>query len=103
MQLLQVPENVLSSVHLAVIRLQQASAQEHRLVFEGLRAAGIGVQLHYTPVYLQPYYRHMGFMEGQFPEAEVYAGSAISLPIYPGMHAVDHQYVIEVLHNLLSA
>ena len=100
-QLLEVPEEVLSSVHLAVIRLQQASAQEHRQVFEGLRAAGIGVQMHYSPVHLQPYYRHMGFKEGDFPGAEAYASSAISLPLFPGLKLLEQQYVHEVMLNLL--
>ena len=101
-QLLEVPEEVLSSVHLAVIRLQQATVQEHRQVFERLRAAQIGVQLHYSPVHLQPYYRHMGFMEGQFPEAEAYASSAISLPLYPGLQTADQHRVASTLSTLLS-
>ena len=97
------PEDVLSSVHLAVIRLQQASAQEHRQVFEGMRAAGIGVQLHYSPVHLQPYYRALGFAVGEFPEAEAYASNAISLPVYPGLHAADQQRVVNTLSTLLGA
>jgi dTDP-4-amino-4,6-dideoxygalactose transaminase len=101
-QLLEVPEEVLSSVHLAVIRLQQASPQRHRQVFEGLRATGIGVQLHYSPVHLQPYYRSMSFMEGKFPEAEAYAISAISLPLYPGLQAADQQRVANTLSTLMS-
>ncbi len=92
-QLLEVPEDVLSSVHLAVIRLQQATAEQHRHIFEGLRSVGIGVQLHYSPVHLQPYYRALDFAEGQFPEAEAYATSAISLPLFPGLSAVDQQRV----------
>jgi len=96
-QLLEVPEDVLSSVHLAVIRLQQASAEQHRQVFEGLRVAGIGVQLHYSPVHLQPYYRKLGFREGQFPAAEAYAKSAISLPLFPGLSASDQQRVVSAL------
>jgi UDP-4-amino-4,6-dideoxy-N-acetyl-beta-L-altrosamine transaminase len=92
-QLLEVPKDVLSSVHLAVIRLQQATAEQHLQVFEGLRAAGVGVQLHYSAVHLQPYYRKLGFAEGQFPEAEAYASSAISLPLFPGLSAVDQQRV----------
>lgn len=102
-QLLEVPEDVLSSVHLAVIRLDQVSAQEHRQVFEGLRAAGICVQLHYSPVHLQPYYRAMAFMEGEFPEAEAYASNAISLPLYPGLHAADQQRVVNTISTLLGA
>ena len=81
-QLLEVPEDSISSVHLAVIRLQDASAEQHRQVFEGLRYSGIGVQLHYSPVHLQPYYRAIGFEEGLFPEAEAYALSALSLPLF---------------------
>ena len=102
-RLLEVPEDVLSSVHLAVIRLQQATAEQHRQVFEGLRAAGIGVQLHYSPVHLQPYYRHMGFKEGQFPEAEAYATSAISLPLYPGLEVEDQRRVVNTLSALMAA
>ena len=101
-QLLQVPENVLSSVHLAVIRLQQATAEQHRQVFEGMRAAGIGVQLHYSPVQLQPYYRAMGFGEGQFPEAEVYAHCAISLPLFPGLKSGQCIFVAQQLNRLLN-
>jgi dTDP-4-amino-4,6-dideoxygalactose transaminase len=94
---------VLSSVHLAVIRLQQATAEQHRQVFEGLRAAGIGVQLHYSPVHLQPYYRAIGFAEGQFPEAEAYASSAISLPLFPGLSKGDQERVAAMLAETLEA
>ena len=102
-QLLEVPKDVLSSVHLAVIRLQNFSAKQHRLVFEGLRAAGIGVQLHYSPVHLQPYYRALGFAEGQFPKAEAYASSAISLPIFPGFSTLEQDRVIAELAHQLDA
>ena len=101
--MLEVPEDVLSSVHLAVIRLQQATPKQHRQVFEGLRAAGIGVQLHYSPVHLQPYYRAMGFAEGKFPEAEAYSSSAISLPLFPGLSAADQQRVAATLAEKLQA
>ena len=101
-QLLEVPEDVLSSVHLAVIRLQQASAQKHRQVFEGLRADGIGVQLHYSPVHLQPYYRRQGFRMGDFTEAEAYATNAISLPLYPGLQEAGQQRVAQTLSTLLG-
>ena len=102
LQLLEVPEAVVSSVHLAVIRLQKTTASLHRSVFEGLRAAGIGVQLHYSPVHLHPYYRHMGFAEGQFPQAEAYATSAISLPLYPGLQVDDQHRVANTLSTLMS-
>ena len=99
--LLDVPDDVLSSVHLAVIRLQQATADQHRQLFEGLRSAGIGVQLHYSPVHLQPYYRALGFAEGQFPKAEAYAKIAISLPIFPGLGDDEQNKVSSILCELL--
>jgi UDP-4-amino-4,6-dideoxy-N-acetyl-beta-L-altrosamine transaminase len=98
-RLLDVPEDVLSAVHLAVIRLEGSSSAQHRQVFEGLRAAGIGVQLHYSPVHLQPYYRRLGFGVGQFPESEAYASSAISLPLFPGLTAEEQQRVVKVFEE----
>lgn len=101
-RLLEVPNDVVSAVHLAVIRLQNLSASQHRQVFDGLRAAGIGVQLHYSPVHLQPYYRQLGFNECFRPEAEAYAVSAITLPLFPGLKARQQQRVVEVLAQELE-
>ena len=58
-----------SGLHLYVIRLQTRSEMQtsHRQVFEGLRKQGIAVNLHYIPVYWQPYYRDLGFAPGDFP------------------------------------
>jgi len=100
--LLEIPPNVSSALHLAVIRLQERDPQHHRHVFEGLRAAGIGVQLHYSPVHLQPYYRRLGFAEGDFPEAEAYARNAISLPLYPGLQDHEQERVVQALSTLLG-
>jgi UDP-4-amino-4,6-dideoxy-N-acetyl-beta-L-altrosamine transaminase len=100
MRLLDVPEEVLSAVHLAVIRLVGASPERHRQVFNRLRAEEIGVQLHYSPVHLQPYYRRLGFGVGQFPESEAYAFSAISLPLFPGLPAKATQRVVDCLKKL---
>ena len=59
-----------SAWHLYVIRLEASSSR--RQVFEALRRAGIGVQVHYIPVHRQPYYRALGFRKGDFPAAEAY-------------------------------
>lgn len=99
--LLEVPEDVLSAVHLAVIRLEGARPEQHRQVFEGLRDAGIGVQLHYSPVHLQPYYRRLGFGNHQFPRSEAYASSALSLPLFPSLGLADQKRVISRLNKLL--
>jgi dTDP-4-amino-4,6-dideoxygalactose transaminase len=103
LRLLEIPHDVHSALHLAVIRLDNASPAHHRQVFDGFRAAGIGVQLHYTPVHLQPYYRRLGFQQGDFPEAEAYATNAISLPLYPGLQDHDLQRVADTLTTLLGA
>jgi len=92
-----------SSFHLYVIRLQLEQLEVgHRHVFEGLRERGIGVNLHYMPVHLQPYYRRKGFAGGQFPEAESYAREAISLPLYPGLSEAMQDEVVEKLRQVLS-
>jgi UDP-4-amino-4,6-dideoxy-N-acetyl-beta-L-altrosamine transaminase len=58
------------------------SSEHRRVIYDGLRSAGIGVNVHYIPVHLQPYYRRLGFRAGDFPNAESYYAGAISLPIY---------------------
>lgn len=79
-------EDSYSGLHLFVIRLDLASMNvTHREVFERLRVAGIGVNLHYIPVYRHPYYSSMGFDAKDFPEAERYYSEAISLPMYPAL------------------
>jgi UDP-4-amino-4,6-dideoxy-N-acetyl-beta-L-altrosamine transaminase len=100
--LLEIPTAVRSAVHLAVIRLQSRDPTHHRRVFQGLLAAGIGVQLHYSPVHLQPFYRRFGFAEGDFPEAEAYACNAISLPLYPGLQEQEQHRVVQALAGLLD-
>lgn len=101
LRLLEIPEDVYSALHLAVIRLDDPDPVQHRRMFEGLRAAHIGVQLHYSPVHLQPYYRRLGFAEGDFPRTEAYASNAISLPLYPGLSEQQQQRVAEVIAGLL--
>jgi UDP-4-amino-4,6-dideoxy-N-acetyl-beta-L-altrosamine transaminase len=91
-----------SAWHLYVVRLQLDSIKlSHRQVFEGLRAAGIGVNLHYIPVHLQPYYRDQGFAEGDFPQAERYYAQAISLPLFPLLSDEQQDHVVEQLRRLV--
>lgn len=92
-----------SGLHLYVIRLQrEKSPITHRELFEALRAAGIGVNLHYIPVHTQPYYQHRGFQIGDFPEAEAYYREAISLPLYPTLSDDWQDEVISTLKNILQ-
>ena len=90
--------DVYSALHLYVIRLQvEKIARSHREVFETMRERGIGVNLHYIPVHIQPYYQAMGFKPGGFPEAERYYSEAISLPMYPTLTAGQQDTVVDAL------
>lgn len=89
-----------SAYHLYVIRLNLQLLEKTRLeVFESLRQAGIGVNVHYIPVHTQPYYRRLGFKPGDFPEAERYYEEAITLPLYYNLSEEDQNYVVENLRN----
>jgi UDP-4-amino-4,6-dideoxy-N-acetyl-beta-L-altrosamine transaminase len=92
-----------SGLHLYVIRLRlDAIDATHRQVFERLRAAGIGVNLHYMPVYRHPYYAELGFAAGYCPQAEQYYREAISLPMYPTLSEAEQDYVVDSLRSALS-
>lgn len=92
-----------SSWHLYVVRLDLGRiGKSHREVFEEMRASGIGVQLHYIPVHLQPYYRRLGFKRGEFPEAERYAEEAISLPLFYALSEEQQDAVVEALRRALT-
>ncbi|MCL6700803.1 UDP-4-amino-4,6-dideoxy-N-acetyl-beta-L-altrosamine transaminase [Pseudomonas sp. T1.Ur] len=92
-----------SAWHLYVVRLRlDEISLSHRQVFEGLRAAGIGVNLHYIPVHLQPYYRDLGFAPGDYPQAERYYAEAISLPMFPSLSDEQQDYVVGQLQRLLE-
>ncbi len=99
--ILEIPKNVYSALHLMIIRLNNSDEEFHRSVFKELRNHDIGVQLHYLPVHLQPYYKNLGFKVGDFPNAEFYAKNAISLPIYPALELEKINYIVEVLKNLV--
>ena len=92
-----------SGLHLYVIRLQLNQIKHsHQQVFESLRERGIGVNLHYIPVHIQPYYQAMGFKPGDFPEAEGYYVEAISLPMYPGLSEIQQDAVLDALMKALQ-
>lgn len=92
-----------SSWHLYVIRLKlDRIAKTHTQVFEELRRAGIGVNLHYIPVHAQPYYQGLGFKWGDFPQAEQYYREAISIPLYYDLTEENQEQVGSVLRKILS-
>lgn len=91
----------LSAWHLYVI--QVADPTWRRPVFDAMRAANIGVQVHYIPVHTQPYYRALGFKPGDFPLAEAYYSRALSLPLFPGLSDSEQDRVVETLAQALRA
>ena len=92
-----------SAWHLYIIRIDQRRiTRTHRAIFDQLREAGIGVNLHYIPVYRQPYYRELGFGQGYCPNAEAYYAEAISLPIYPSMTDEEQDFVIVTIKQVLG-
>ncbi len=92
-----------SSWHLYVVRLHLGDlGKSHRQVFEALRQAGIGVNLHYIPVHTQPYYQTLGFQWGDFPQAEQYYREVISLPLYYGLTEADQDRVVHRLQEILA-
>ena len=98
----QHPESY-SGLHLYVICLKLNEIRKtYREVFESLREAGIGVNLHYIPVYRQPYYERLGFRTGYCPEAERYYTEAITLPMYPGLTNELQEGVVEALKKAIS-
>lgn len=88
-----------SALHLYVIQVDEA---KHRYIFNGLREKDIGVNLHYIPVHTHPYYQKLGFQWGDFPNAEKYYRSAISLPIFPSLKSNEQNYVIKSVKSLCN-
>ncbi len=92
-----------SAWHLYIIRVDPGqTGRSHREIFEALRAAGIGVNLHYIPVYRQPYYRELGYGQGYCPNAEAYYAEAISLPMFPALSDEEQQQVIVAVTRAVS-
>lgn len=92
-----------SSYHLYPIRIPlQGSGLTQRGVYDSLHREGIGANLHYIPVYRQPFYQDMGFQIGYCPEAEKYFKEAISLPMYSALKNEQQGRVIQILNTLFN-
>lgn len=88
--------------HLYVVRLNARAATSRAEVFRALRAAGIGVNVHYVPVHLHPFYRErFGTGPGDFPVAEAAYEEIVSLPMFPDMRDEDVCRVVETLVNVV--
>ncbi|MFQ3334606.1 MAG: UDP-4-amino-4,6-dideoxy-N-acetyl-beta-L-altrosamine transaminase [Woeseiaceae bacterium] len=96
-------KGVYSAYHLYPIRISiEKTSLNQRQVYDAMQKLGIQVNLHYIPVYLQPYYEQFGFKQGYCPEAEKYHRDAISIPMYASLSEADQTRVISVLHDVLG-
>jgi UDP-4-amino-4,6-dideoxy-N-acetyl-beta-L-altrosamine transaminase len=89
-----------SAWHLYIIRLHDKT--QRKAVFDGLREAGIGVNVHYIPIHTQPYYQQLGFDWGDCPLAEDFYERIISLPMFPELTDEQQQYIADTLTELLA-
>jgi UDP-4-amino-4,6-dideoxy-N-acetyl-beta-L-altrosamine transaminase len=96
-------QDVYSAYHLYPIRISlEKTSLSQRQVYDAMQKLGIQVNLHYIPVYRQPYYEQFGFKKGYCPEAEKYHQDAISIPMHASLSEADQARVIRVLHDVLS-
>mgnify|MGYP000969134586 CR=1 FL=1 len=97
------PDDVASAWHLFPVLIDPARCGvDRRTVFDRLRAAGIGVNVHYIPVHTQPDFRDLGFRPGDFPAAERYYAQTLSLPLYAGLDDARQDRVIAALAAALG-
>lgn len=88
-----------SAWHLYVIHVP---AEWRKRIYDGLRSAGIFVNVHYIPVYTHPYYRRHGYADTCCPNAEAFYAGAISLPMYPALTVQEQDYVIDMVRQQLA-
>ena len=98
-KMLTIPSGVYSALHLAVLRMEDVNLQ--KLLFKKFRDEGIGTQVHYTPVHLQPFYKQFGFKEGDFPNSEIYSKTSLSIPLYPGLKKSDQKRIFRLLEKFI--
>jgi perosamine synthetase len=93
-----------SAYHLYPIQIIKKNDRDaRRKIFEELSRRGIGVQVHYIPVHMQPYYKeHMGYKDSDFPIAKAYYERALSLPIVPRMTDGDVERIVVEFKKILS-
>jgi len=93
--------NVKSAYHLYVVQFDLKV--DKKTLFNLFRKENIGVQVHYIPIHLQPFYQHLyNFQKGDFPIAENYYKKALTLPLFPKMNDVDVENVIDVVKKIIK-
>ena len=96
------PRGCRSAHHLYPVCLGDSTPKTRLDIFKYLRQNGIGVNVHYIPIYAHPYYRNKGFSGKQYPSAQAYYNKTISLPLYPDMTKVQQDMVVETVARILD-
>ena len=97
------PTGWLHGYHLFPVQIL-AGAEARLAVFDAMRAAGIGVQVHYIPIYRLPYYRDvLGHPQDECPAAQAYYERALTIPVFPAMNVADVERVVTTLGQALDA
>lgn len=92
-----------SGYHLYIVRLKLGETKKmQKQFYTALHAAGIGVNIHYIPVYRHPYYEQMGFKVGYCMQADQYYSEVISIPMYPGLTIDQQDFVVQTLRVALA-
>jgi dTDP-4-amino-4,6-dideoxygalactose transaminase len=92
-----------SSWHLYAVEIDEAKTSKPRAqVFQHLRNAGIGVNVHYIPIHTQPFYARLGFKLGDFPASERYYGRSLSIPLFPSLTEEEQRHVANSLAAALA-
>lgn len=96
------PNDRASSHHLYVVELQDECQVSRADVFASLREHGIGVNVHYIPIHLQPHYQALGFAKGDFPASEAYYDRAITIPLFPDLTDAEQDRVCDTLAEIIK-
>lgn len=92
--------NTYSAWHLYTILISESAKRD--IVFQEMRERGVGVNVHYIPVHLQPFYKKQGFKDGMFPFAEAHGKKVLTLPLHPNLTAEQQEYIVTTLEKALA-
>jgi len=97
-----VPSNdVYSAYHLFIIMLNDC--EKRKMIFDEMRQAGVTAHVHYYPIHLQPFYLQKGFKEGDYPNAELYYKSCLTLPLYSKLNKDELEYIVKKISYLIKS
>ncbi len=97
------PDDRHSAYHLYVVRIDVKNIRSTKKgIFENLREKGIGVNIHYIPIHMQPYYKGKGYVGGDLPESEKYYEEAVTFPLYPHLKDEELNTVVGAIQKALK-